>query len=374
MKKRVFALLVTLLMTLGLVACAGGNTPTGTSAQTTEPSAQTTAPPVRTTASSALTTAEPVETSAPETTPAADEERFEGIASNSTMVGTFTINSEWIPFLEPLKLDGWSGSSLAVAGDSFYVLTSEHLLEDGESEDVLMQYRLEDGKLTFVENLPVTEYSFVDTDDDGVLYASAFWGDFVAFKDGKQFFSFSRISTKCPVHPSGKWGLSWHSSADSITKFTIEGGILEQEDWDFAEAQLNTISEICISQNYIFIAGRSLETENHTIFVYDLDGNLKVALSEDKAFGDDASLASINAVIETENGFLAVDGNYRSICFFTTEGQFIGKISVRDFFGTSYPWMTSAKLMSDGSIMIGMTQERDDESCDEFLVYRLTGF
>ena len=43
-------------------------------------------------------------------------------------------------------------------------------------------------------------------------------------------------------------------------------------------------------------------------------------------------------------------------------------------FGTSYPWMSSASVMADGSILIGMTEERPDESADEFIVYRLTGF
>ena len=45
-----------------------------------------------------------------------------------------------------------------------------------------------------------------------------------------------------------------------------------------------------------------------------------------------------------------------------------------DLFGTSYPWMSSASVMADGSILIGMTEERPDESADEFIVYRLTGF
>ena len=36
--------------------------------------------------------------------------------------------------------------------------------------------------------------------------------------------------------------------------------------------------------------------------------------------------------------------------------------------------MSSASVMADGSILIGMTEERPDESADEFIVYRLTGF
>ena len=366
MKKRVFILLIALAITLALTACGGGNTPSST------PTAQASDPPVQNSDPEPDTTPEPDPDPTPE--PKAEEQPFVGVSNGSTMVGTFTINCEWIPFVEPLKLKGWNQARLAVTDDTFFVLAPDLLLENGEKEEVLTQYLLEDNGLVYVDNLPSANQVFITTDDNGVLYASSVYSDLVGFKDGQQIFAYDWLNTKCPVHPSGEWGLAWHATTDKITKFTFNDGILEKEDWGFAEAQLEYFSGMSISQNYIFLSGKSLETGNHTVFVYDLDGNLKYALGENNPFGDEASLASINAVVKTQNGLMAVDGNYRNLCFYNLEGQFIGKIAVSQFLGTDYPWMTSAQVMPDSSIIIGMTQERDDESCYEFVVYRLTGF
>ena len=82
----------------------------------------------------------------------------------------------------------------------------------------------------------------------------------------------------------------------------------------------------------------------------------------------------MTAVIETANGYLGVDGNYRELFFWGTDGSFLGKAEASDLFGASYPWMSDAVPDADGHILICMTQERTDESCDEVLMFRLTGF
>lgn len=94
----------------------------------------------------------------------------------------------------------------------------------------------------------------------------------------------------------------------------------------------------------------------------------------DKEFGEPDSLGSVTVVIETNNGFMALDGNMRDVLLWKADGTFIGKIDDKDLFGTSYPWMSTAVLLPDGSIIAGMTEKRADETAVEFLLYRLTGF
>lgn len=47
---------------------------------------------------------------------------------------------------------------------------------------------------------------------------------------------------------------------------------------------------------------------------------------------------------------------------------------MRELIGTSYPWLEDMQLLEDGSLLVALTQEREDESADELLFFRLTGF
>ena len=77
---------------------------------------------------------------------------------------------------------------------------------------------------------------------------------------------------------------------------------------------------------------------------------------------------------ETENGFVAIDGNMRGIQFWDKEGVHVGTIRAKDIFGTDYPWLEDMQLLDDGSILILATQKRADESASELMLFRLTGF
>lgn len=53
---------------------------------------------------------------------------------------------------------------------------------------------------------------------------------------------------------------------------------------------------------------------------------------------------------ETENGFVAADGNMREIQFWAKDGTHIGAISTDDIFGVGYPWLEDMQLLDDGSL------------------------
>ena len=97
-----------------------------------------------------------------------------------------------------------------------------------------------------------------------------------------------------------------------------------------------------------------------------------------KLGGEDISspdkLGSITGMAETENGFVAADGNMREIQFWAKDGTHVGAISTEDIFGVSYPWLEDMQLLDDVSLLIMLTQERDDGSANELMFFRLTGF
>ena len=50
------------------------------------------------------------------------------------------------------------------------------------------------------------------------------------------------------------------------------------------------------------------------------------------------------------------------------------KLGGDDIFGVSYPWLEDMQLLDDGSLLIMVTQERDDGSANEFNVFLLPAF
>ncbi len=102
------------------------------------------------------------------------------------------------------------------------------------------------------------------------------------------------------------------------------------------------------------------------------------AISFLKLGGEDISskdkLGSITGMAETENGLWL----QMEICvkynFGQKDGTHIGAISTDDIFGVSYPWLEDMQLLDDGSLLIMLTQERDDGSANELRFFRLTGF
>ena len=64
----------------------------------------------------------------------------------------------------------------------------------------------------------------------------------------------------------------------------------------------------------------------------------------------------------------------RSVVLWNAEGTYIGEADDRDLFDTSYPWLCSADLQPDGSIVVILTEDRDDNSAMELVAFRLSGF
>ncbi len=307
---------------------------------------------------------EPAQDSGQDSDQDSDSETIEGEAfvgeNGSIMVGSYTVNAQWIPFSDPNVVNDTFDAYLAVAGDAYYVMADE----------AVNQYSLTDGMLDFEKDVPLnTGYDYICTDNSGILYISDFMEGFIAFQGDEQLFSHDGTD-EVVMHPSGNWGISWFYGPD-VEKITLDDGTIQFEDWSFPE--LNSIRHIHINEEHIFASGLSSANDEIAIFVYDLSGNLLLTLG-DTEFGERDSLGSITAIVETSNGFMALDGNMRNFCFWKPDGTFIGTIDARDLLGTSYPWLSTAALMPDGSILVGMTQDRDDKSATEFLIYSLTGF
>ena len=172
-------------------------------------------------------------------------EPFSTESTASAMVGTYTLNSQWLPLDESLVTDDIFSGRVAAYGDKVYILV------DG----LLKQYANDGTSLTFEMDIPLEgEYEEIFMDTNGVLYLSGFMTDFIQIKDGAKVFSYDGLDY-VTMHPSGTWGISWFVGAE-VEYVTLSDGTVQTETWTFAE--VDSISSVSISENYIFVSGYSV--------------------------------------------------------------------------------------------------------------------
>ena len=56
------------------------------------------------------------------------------------------------------------------------------------------------------------------------------------------------------------------------------------------------------------------------------------------------------------------------------DGNYVGAVKDKDLFSTKYPWFCDSVLTPQGSIFTVITDERQDKSADEVVVFQLNGF
>ena len=287
------------------------------------------------------------------------------------MVGSFTIVPEAISFEESFTTPEIMEHQFYKEGDKIY-----HLLED-----TLTTYVYADGVLKYDSELNVgKDCELISGDDSGMLYLSQGINEVLGVKDGAIAMQ-TAVKGDLVMHPSGEWGITYWVNSDTQYVKNNDGN-LTAEPWilinlrddDARQGRFKIIDNVTITDSHIMVAGtEASENERKKIAIYDYDGNELMVLGGEET-SDEDSMGCVTGMVETENGFVAADGNMRRIYFWAKDGTFIGRIHTKDIFGAEYPWLEDMQLAEDGSIWVELTQERADESADELLFFRLTGF
>ena len=286
-------------------------------------------------------------------------EAFSTDSEHSKMIADTTITSVWVPFEEPLlAYDIFSGRIVSV-GESLYVLL----------DNVLYEYTLGD-TLALKSTMELDDdYEEISADQSGNLYLTGFMSPMLTVKDGAVIATNDDID-KAVIHSSGTWGISWFYGSET-EKVVFDGNKASKEAWPaITQDRLKTA---CLSENHIFLAGADVDTENEAIWILDTEGNQQMELGNQE-YGGEQSLGSITNVQETENGFIGLDGNMRKVLFWKSDGSLLGSAEDSELFGTDYPWISTAARLSDGTVLVGLTEDRADQSATEFIVYRISGF
>ena len=286
-------------------------------------------------------------------------ERIAFDAPFTNLVADNSITTTLLSSEEPIIVNDIFSGRIAVTGNSLWVLIDGRLFE----------YELGD-TIKVKREIPLDkDYEEISADKNGNIYLTGFMSPMITMKDGTPVAENKGVD-RARIHSSGTWGISYFTNSP-IKKVTIDQNIASVSEWDIIDKE--KVSEVSLSDNYIFINGKDGETNNHAVWVFDLEGNQKAVLGN-KSMGDPDWLGWITQMIEAKNGFIGLDGNMRKVCFWKSDGTYIGTLDDGEMFGTSYPWMSTGVVLDDGSILIGLTEERPDDSAVEFLVYKLTGF
>lgn len=284
-------------------------------------------------------------------------EAFTGGTVSQT-VGSTTVTAQFLPMAEPLTTFETFKHDLEVIGDKVYLLSDHSLYE----------YAYDGAGLTKNKDIPLDEeYEYVES-ADGAMILSSFMRD-VLRHDGTSVLASYEGPDKFAVAPDGTWGISWFTAGDDTMKYTFQGDALVGEEMPFAE--VDTISHLCIDDTYIYISGSPVGGDDHTVFVYDHAGTLQLKLLGEP--GDSSiGLGSVSFMAKTAGGFIAMDANMRDVVLWAADGTWLGTVEDGDLFGTYYPWFAAGETLDDGSIIVAMTEDRNDESATEVLLFKIT--
>ncbi|MBR3975352.1 MAG: hypothetical protein IKJ88_05775 [Clostridia bacterium] len=276
----------------------------------------------------------------------------------SVSAGDFTIEAEFVPFEAPVTTFETFDHSVAAIGDKVYVLV------DGE----LSVCHYDGTVLAFVNKieLPEDDYDRIEATDDGVLWVSGSMNDVLCIKDGNIVATYEDIDSLA-IHPSGIWGVSFFVS-NECEIVTFSGDTYTSTPVKFEEA--DTIMHLCGDENNIYVCASAADESGHKVFVYDKSGALQKTLCDAEGEG----LGSVTYITQTENGYIGFDGNMRDVLVWDNDGKFIAEISDGDLFSTGYPWFCDSAVMDDESIITIMTDEREDRSATELVVFIVKGF
>ncbi len=282
----------------------------------------------------------------------------------TAQAGSFTLNANQLPIDAPIEAGDIFSGRIAKGADS-----SVWIGLDGK----LYMAELGEGLTNFKEiDLEGHSFSEMSSDNAGNIYLSDFGSQLVKV-DPQGTITAYGSSDYITMHPSGEWGLGYFVGR-SVSKVTISGdSATVQEDFIPAD-ETYTVSNVTITQDYIFLHGSLVDSGTHKVRVLDLQGNLLYTLGGDDLIENDDFLGSTTTFVQTSNGFMALDGNMRNIVFWDLSGNFISSLDQDVLLSAGYPWLSDADILADGSIIVCFTDERDDMSGVELIIYSLSGF
>ncbi|MDO5649212.1 MAG: hypothetical protein Q4G11_01305 [Gallicola sp.] len=291
---------------------------------------------------------------------------FEGkayeTAGGSAQIGDIKISGEFLKLGEPFATYETFNNAGAPSGDNFYLLI----------QDKLRIYNIAEG-MKFVKEIPLEhKYEVVNSTSDGRVFVSGISGGQAFILKDLEKEADIKDGKKISMHKDGSWGVEYSVNLDNVSKISLDdSGTPTRTDLLLADdsgSQIQgSIQKLMVMDDKIAVSGSPKEGNGHLIGIYNNEGKLLLKLEGRE--GD--VLGSITGIVETPKGYIGADANMRTFVAWDKEGTYLGNVKDEAVIGTDYPWMGSFFEAVDGSYYVIATDERQDKSCDEVLVFKI---
>ena len=276
----------------------------------------------------------------------------------SQEAGGYTVSAVQVIGDESLTPLSVFDNRIAVVGDLLYMMSQKQLF--------VFKLDAENNTMTLADKYELdADYTSMAADESGRVYISKFMKNALIYKDGKPEEATSPAKDEMAIAKDGSFGLNFFTKSTDLKKANLETGETQEFILTGDVTPIN-VSEVMIDGDYIFMNGSAEKDIN--LFVADYDGNVIADLKDE----DGSGLGSITFGMKLPDGYMGMDGNMREIVFWDNDGNWLGAAKASKVFGTSYPWISGFARIDDTSCYVSMSQERDDKSWDEVVVYKLT--
>ncbi len=291
---------------------------------------------------------------------------FEGkayeTAGGSAQIGDIKISGEFLKLGEPFATYEIFHNDGAPSKDNFYLLI----------QDKIRIYNIAQG-MKFVKEIPLEhKYEVMNATSDGRVFVSGISGGQTFILKDLEKTADIKDGKKISMHKDGSWGVEYSVDLDKVSKISVDdSGTATRTDLLLADdsgSQIQgSIQKLIVMDDKIAVTGSPKEGNGHLIGIYNNQGKLLLKLEGRE--GDD--LGSVTVVVETRKGYIAADANMRTFVAWDKEGTYLGNVKDEAVIGTDYPWIGSFFEAVDGSYYLIATDEREDKSCSEVLVFRI---
>lgn len=168
------------------------------------------------------------------------------------------------------------------------------------------------------------------------------------------------------LHPSGKKAVGW-SYSNSITEYDFETGTNKERVIDPVEG----INSVSVTKDYQAVCGYK---ESETLLnIYDNNWNEVMTISSTDT--ESGMLEGVSAFEQTQNGWVIFDSWMENVIFVGFDGAILKEVSYEELFGTlNWPYVNGTCMDEEGNVIVAITDQREDASCYETIIFKLKGF
>ncbi|MDO5714140.1 MAG: hypothetical protein Q4Q07_06865 [Tissierellia bacterium] len=223
------------------------------------------------------------------------------------------------------------------------------------------------------------EGKYFSVSPDGILYVTDAFGDYHAYDKTGADINSGSADNAFVIGKDNQGGTFFMKDMPKIVTADANGGITEspflEMDLESGNFPFKTIEFVFVEGDKVYIAGTRPDPNNaeesfYSVGVFQKDGTQIFLFENGSGVG---KCCNIGGYYPIKDGSMIMDSNCRNLLFLDHQGNLIRELKVSDGTGMDYPWPSGLANGTDGKMFFVATQEREDKSGTECLIYLLDG-